>query len=98
MRGYIVACITLVCLAGIFHMLFIMFDYAYYNPDSGAFIMLPEVMNETMTPEYQNITYNQTIMYREAFGMGRFAVMGLCVVTFFIGIFDTYAIRRNGGG
>ena len=97
MRGYIVACVTLVCLAGIFHMLFIMFDYAYYNPDSGVFIKLPKVMNNTMTPEYQNITHNQSVMFRQAFGMGRFAVIGLCLVTFLIGIFNTYVVRKEGG-
>lgn len=97
MRAFALAAITLVILTGFFHIMFIMFDYAYYNPDNGVFTILPEKMNETMNPIYQNITWNQTMMFREAFGVGRFVTLALGVVMFVIGAMD-YVVtdRRNG--
>lgn len=84
------AVLTVICLLlfFVFHAIFIVFDYAYYNPDSGAFIKLTETMNETLNPVYRNITYNQSVMFRQAFGIGRFAVLGLCLVFFVIGVVD----------
>jgi len=61
----------MVGLAGFFHVMFIMYDNMYYNDDSGFFTILPEKMNESMSSDRANDSWNQTIKLREAFGWGR---------------------------
>jgi len=97
MRLFAVLAVMMICFAGIFHMMFIMFDYVYYHPDNGVFTLLPERMNETMSANYSNAAWNNTVMLRQAFGVGRFAVLGLAVVFFIVGIAD-YTTTRKGGG
>lgn len=80
--------IAFVLIALVFHGLFIMYDYAYYNPDSGGLLKVAEVFNETLNDEYRNLTWNQTMMFRQAFGMGRFIVMGLSLLFLVISVLD----------
>ena len=95
MRLFAVFTIMFVCIAAIFHFMFIMFDYAYYNPDSGALIKMTEAFNETLSTKYQNDLWNQTVMLREAFGYGRFGFFASGLIIFAVGVFDD---RRSKGG
>lgn len=84
MRIYVVAIIMMVLFTGIFHMLFIMFDYGFHNPDSGAMTQLGEKFNETLSPSMASSRYNNTKMLRQSFGISRFICIGsipvICVV------------------
>ena len=97
MKIFAVLSVTCLLLFFVFHVIFIVFDYAYYNPDSGAFIQLTETMNETLNPEYRNITYNQSVMFRQAFGIGRFVILGLCLTFFVIGVVDGITTYKRKG-
>ena len=94
MRGFVFVAIIMVTFAFVFHMIFIMFDYAYYHPENGIFNMMPERFNETLNTQYQNSAYNQTVMLRQAFGMGRFLVLGIGVVCGIISVVDYASTRR----
>jgi hypothetical protein len=74
-----------------------MFDYAYFHPDNGVFPQLSSTMNETMSNEYQNSSYNNSMMLKQAFGVGRFVVLGLSIVFFILSIVDFAVYRRPGG-
>jgi hypothetical protein len=79
-----VMAILMVLLAGVFHVLFIVFDNVYYNDDNGVFHLLPESLNGSLSHSGQMHAYNQTKMFREAFGWGRviclILVPGLIVI------------------
>ena len=81
---YAVLAIVMVFMAGIFHVMFIMFDYGFNDPDVGAFRKLPEIMNDSLSPTYQNWTYNQSMLARQFFGVGRFICIALCPILFVI--------------
>lgn len=66
-----VMAILMILLAGFFHMMFIMFDNIYYNPDNGIFHQLPESFNGSLNNSNQHKLYNDTLVFREAFGWGR---------------------------
>jgi hypothetical protein len=74
---FLVLIIILVLLAGVFHMLFIMFNNVYYNNQNGIFKLLPDALNSSMDQEHINTTSNQTQMLRDAFGIGRVVCIGL---------------------
>jgi len=85
MKMFVAMAIILVVLAGIFHMLFIMFDYGFFNPDSGAFNLLREnlnnSLNDTLIKPQMQAHFN---MYREAFGIGRIICIGFIPVAFIV--------------
>lgn len=68
---FAVLAIIMVLFAGFFHIMFIMFDNVWYNDDNGVFKILPEKMNNSMSSETANESWNKTGMLRDAFGMGR---------------------------
>ena len=78
----------LIMCAGLFHILFVMFDYGFNNPDSGAFTALEEQMNETLTGEYRNAAYERNVMMREFFGVGRVIIVLICVIIIAYLLFD----------
>lgn len=77
---FVVIAVVMVVMAGFLHMMFIMYDYALHNPDSGMLTKLRESMNETLNTEARNRAINQTQMYREGFGWGRVICIGLALV------------------
>ena len=81
---YVVLAILLVCLAGVFHILFIMFDYGFNNPVSGAFTKLQENFNETVEndPNWTGWYDDHQNFYLQFFGIGRFCLIGLALVFF----------------
>lgn len=91
---FLVAAIILVLLAGTFHVLFIVYDYAYNNPDSGGFILAQEALNDSLNPYYRNWVNNRTIMMRQFFGIGRVILLALCIVMFVAEVF-TRAISKK---
>ena len=78
----------LIMTAGIFHILFTVFDHGFNNPDTGGFTMLEEQMNETLTGDYQQSAYDLNVMMREFFGIGRVVIVGVCVVIIAFILFD----------
>lgn len=86
---YAILAIVMVMLAGIFHILFIMFDYGYNNPDTGAFTRLESMMNETLTGDYQQSAFDNNNMMRQFFGIGRFIILAICAIAFVVGVLGT---------
>ena len=56
--------------------MFIMFDNAWYSETSGVIPKIADVFNNTLSSDKRNDTWNQTIMFRDAFGLGRV----ICIV------------------
>ena len=79
MKYAILAAVTIL-ICGMCHMMFIMYDYALFHPDSGGLSMITEKMNNSLNAEYRNRTYNQTVMLRDGFGWGRIICIGLAPV------------------
>jgi len=92
MKGYVVFVIMMVLLAGIFHFLFIGFDYVFHNSDSGAFVLLSDAVNDSLNAETRNDTQNTSDMLRAAFGISRVICIGLIPISFII-----YAIQKPRG-
>lgn len=76
---YAILAVAFVILAGSFHIMFTMYDYLYYNDTTGVFHVIPEILNETMLPEYQNSSWNASQVLYEAFGIGRFVWFGVAM-------------------
>ena len=93
MKGFVVVIILMVVMAGIFHMLFIGFDYAFHNPDSGVFVKLGEAANKTMNQAARDKAENTSNMLRNAFGLARVICVGLIPVAAII-----YATQKPRGG
>lgn len=81
---FIVFAVIMVVMAGIFHMLFIGFDYAFYNDDSGAFVLLKEASEGNMNEAARNSADNLTGMFRTAFGICRVICIALVPFAFVI--------------
>ena len=81
-RKFVIMVVIMATLTGVMHMLFIMFDYAFHNPTSGAMPAISDAFNDSglLRPEYQNDSINQTRMFRDGFGIGRFVCIGLIPV------------------
>lgn len=94
MKMFVVMAIILVVLAGIFHMIFIAFDYAFFEPDVGVINQLREglnsSLNETLIKPQMQAHY---AMYRQAFGIGRVICLVLIPVAFVIQMLS----KRSGG-
>lgn len=84
----------LIMTAGVFHILFTMFDYGFNNPDSGGFTLLDEQMNETLTGEFRDNANARNAMLHQFFGIGRVVVLAVCVIAIAFILFD----RNPGGG
>jgi len=84
----IIIIFMLIMCAGLFHILFVMFDYGFNNPESGAFAALEEQMNETLTGDYKDNAYERTVMLREFFGIGRVVIVAVCVIIIAFILFD----------
>jgi len=77
----------MILMAGIFHVLFIMFDYAFHDPDEGAFMKLRDVANETISNEtWKERTLDTSNNLRQFFGIARVICIILCPVMFLIAV------------
>ena len=90
-RTFLVFGVMMVMFAGIFHIMFIMYDYGFNNPDSGAFTQLRERLNESMNGSWQTDAYNKSVQLQQFFGIGRVICIGLAPVMFVIAV----AGRKN---
>lgn len=90
---FLVAGLFLVLVAGFLHIQFIMYDYGFNDPTHGAFTKMQDVMNDTLSPEYRNWTYNHTVEQKQFFGVGRVICIGMCLACFGIEIFDHFRKR-----
>lgn len=81
---FVVLVIIMVLMAGVFHLLFIGYDYAFHNPDSGFVPLLSEAANKTMNAEYRSAAQNRSDMLKDAFGISRVICIGLIPVAFVI--------------
>ena len=77
---FAVLAVAFVILAGTFHIVFTMYDYMYYNDTNGVFKMIPEILNDTMLPKYQNSSWNTSQVLYQAFGIGRFVWFGIAMI------------------
>jgi len=73
---FVILAIILVLLAGFFHIMFIMYDYIWYDNEDGALNILSGKLNESMSQDNQNLSWNRTSILREGFSWGRV----ICIV------------------
>lgn len=85
--------VAFVLIAGLLHILFVMYDYAYNDPNDGAFIKLRESLNGSMNWEMRNKTYNNSRVVVQMFGIGRFLILAMAVVCFAIEAFSRQRIE-----
>ena len=83
MRFAIIA-IILVLFVLIFHSLFVLYDYGFNNPDSGAFTMLEDKLEDRMPESYRD--KNEELL--QFFGVGRFIVLAIALACFALEIID----------
>jgi len=76
---FVIIAVALILLAGFFHIMFIMFDNIWYNDTNGVFTIIPETLNNTLSNETKNSSWNTTQVLRSAFGLGRVICIGLCI-------------------
>lgn len=84
MKNFAILVVVMVLMAGIFHLLFIGFDYAFHDEDEGAFTKLAEAANKSMNWEYRNRSENTSNFLKDAFGLCRVICIGLIPVAFVI--------------
>ena len=81
---YVIYGIVLVMLVGVFHILFIAFDYGFNNPDTGAMTRIKEISNETLTGDYRDSANDNYAMLTQFFGIGRFAILVIGIIGFVV--------------
>ena len=80
MNKFAMAAIICVLMAGTFHMIFIMFDYAFWDDEHGAFYKLSDSLNESMDATHQQDAFKQGQMFKQGFGICRVICIGMCIV------------------
>jgi len=75
--------------AGLFHILFVMFDYSFNNPDTGAFTRLGEIANESLTGDHRTQYNDNSVMLGQFFGLGRIILIGVCLIFLAVGALDS---------
>lgn len=78
----------MVLIAGFLHVMFIMYDNMYYNSENGFFTIMPETLNESMSSDTANDSWNSTLLLRDVFGYGRVIVIALVPVCLGIAAID----------
>lgn len=87
---YVVLAIFLVLMAGIFHMLFVVFDYAYNDPTRGAFSMLQDDFNESHNDTWDDWYEDHNNLYMQFFGIGRVGCIFLAILFAVVGMVSKY--------
>jgi len=85
MSKYVIFVVIMVLMTGIFHMLFIGYDYIFHHPDEGIVSILSDEANESMRPYYRSRWENTSNFLRDAFGMSRVICIGLAIAVPVIG-------------
>ena len=93
MNKFAVAAVVCVLFAGMFHMIFIMFDYAFWDDEDGAFYKLSDKLNDSMDDTHRQTAFEQGQMFKQGFGICRVICIGMCIV-FLVGA----ALRKEGIG
>jgi hypothetical protein len=86
-KGFMIFAVIMVLMAGIFHLMFIMFDYSFHNSESGAMWKLSDVVNESLEGDFASSTHNTSEMLRQSFGYGRVICIGIIPVAFAVNAF-----------
>ena len=79
-KNYPFVAMILVLLAGICFIIFIMFTYAYENPDSGLFTKLDESASETMSTENYNWFSDIVDHVKTGIGFGGVFLLTLAII------------------
>lgn len=90
---WVVLAVIMVTLAGFFHIMFIMYDNLWYDNESGVMPKLSGILNESMTSDTQNRTWNWTVVFHDAFGLGRVICIGLTIGFAVLEAFDKPRIQ-----
>jgi hypothetical protein len=80
MNKFAIAAVMCVLFAGMFHMIFIMYDYAFWHDEDGAFYKLSDRLNESLDATRQQDAFEQGQMFRQGFGICRVICIGMCIV------------------
>lgn len=93
---WVVIIVILCVMAFMFHWLFIMFDYAFHDPDQGGFNKLRDAGNDSIKNDFfKNQTNNQSNFLREFFGYARVICIGVIFLVAGIAILEG---RKPQGG
>jgi len=76
---FAVIIVAFVILAGTFHIMFTLFDYFYYDNETGVIPRMADILNNSLDTPTQNNAWNNTLMLRQAFGIGRFLWFGMAI-------------------
>ena len=90
MNKFAVAAITCALMFGLFHVIFIMWDYALWHDEDGALYRLSDKLNDSLDATHQQDAFEQGQMFKQGFGICRVILLGMTIL-FFIG----YALNRN---
>lgn len=80
MGRFAIIAIVMIVLAGFFHVMFVIMDYGYNNPETGAFRRVQNALNDTLSDSYASWVNNGTMKMRQFFGIGRVVVVGVCIL------------------
>lgn len=83
--------ILLIIGAGICFVMFIMFNYAFNNADTGLFVKLNESAQKTMNADTRSWFVNLTGHIQTGFGMSGVILMGLGI---FVAVANSFKTRR----
>lgn len=92
---FVILAVVMVLMAGVLHMVFIGFDYAFFNPDSGGLLQLSDKLNDSLNVETRNRAWNQSQMFRQGFGIGRVICLALVPVLVGIEVFSKPRIQGD---
>lgn len=82
MREFPFAAMVLVLLAGVCFILFIVFNYAYDNPDTGLFTLLNKSAGRTMNAEHLSWFGVRLDHIRTGFGLSALILFSLAILIF----------------
>ena len=86
-----ISSMLLVVVGGLCFVIFIIFNYAYQNPDSGLFVMLMESANKTMNSNMVSWFSDIKDTIATGFGLTGVAMFGLAII-----IYIADALRQPG--
>jgi hypothetical protein len=88
MRQFPFAAMALILIAGVCFIFFIVFNYAYDNPDNGLFNLLEKSAEKTMNADKLSWFGMRLDHIRTGFGLSALVLFSLAILIFVVKSFD----------
>ena len=82
-----ISSLIFICISGIMLFLFVMFNYAFFDPSVGVVPNLNVSANQTMSGGILSTWHNQTAMLRDGFGISSCLCFVIGVVIYIADLF-----------